>query len=83
MEKLEASREPAPPRQATLRGHRLLAAKAAWVIMAVLVVGLSVAFMPVTHADAIRATRVMDAVFDSCRDTRVRGGAAPRDMQFA
>jgi hypothetical protein len=51
MGKLEAPREPVPPRQATLRGHRLQAAKVAWVILAFLVVGLSVAFLPVTYAD--------------------------------
>jgi len=35
--------------------------------------------MPVTHADAIRATRVMDAVFESCR--HAGAGAAPRRLQ--
>jgi hypothetical protein len=51
MGKLEASGQSVPPRQTTLRGHRLLAARAAWVIVAVLVVGLSVAFLPVTYAE--------------------------------
>jgi hypothetical protein len=51
MGKLEASSQPVPPRQTTLRGHRLLAARAAWVFGAVLVVGLSVAFVPVNYAD--------------------------------
>ena len=51
MGKLEASGQSVPPRQTTLRGHRLLAARAAWVIVAVLVVGLCVAFLPVTYAD--------------------------------
>jgi hypothetical protein len=51
MGKLEASRKSVPPRQTILRGYRLIAAKAAWVIVAVLVVGLSVAFLPVTYAD--------------------------------
>ena len=50
MGKLEASGQSVPPRQTTLRGHRLLAARAAWVIVAVLVVGLCVALLPATYA---------------------------------
>jgi predicted dehydrogenase len=39
--------------------------------------------LPVTHAEAIRATRVMDAVFESCRHTGARAGVAPRELQPA
>jgi hypothetical protein len=48
---LEASRQPVPPRNAALRGRRLLAAKAAWVVLTLLVVGLSMASVPLAYAD--------------------------------
>jgi predicted dehydrogenase len=39
--------------------------------------------LPVSHADAIRATRVMDAVFESCRRTGARAAGALRELQLA
>jgi hypothetical protein len=48
---LDASRQPLPPRRAAVRGHRLLVAKAAWVVVTLLVVGLSMASVPLAYAD--------------------------------
>jgi hypothetical protein len=79
MGKLEAPREPVPPRQATLRGHRLQAAKAAWVILAFLVVGLSVAFLPVTYAD-YRTVCSSDAECDTVFQLKPQDVLALREL---
>jgi hypothetical protein len=79
MRKLEASRQLATPRQTTLRGRRLIAAKAAWIIVSVLVVGLSAAFLPVTYAD-YRNVCSSDAECDAVFQLKLQDVLALREL---